>query len=78
MGLMLQQSHQHGDTTPATVALGKQQNNTTQWNDYWQRNNDNGGELHFAGTLAGMLILARKQGIHGKQAIKSDMTCKLA
>ena len=45
---------------------------------YWQRNDDDGGELHSAGTLAGTLILARKQGIDKKQAIKSGMTCKLA
>ena len=37
-----------------------------------------GGELHSAGTLAGMLILARTNGNHDKQAIKSGMTCKLA
>ena len=41
-------------------------------------NIDDGDELHSAGTLTGMLILARKQGIHDKQAIKSGMTCKLA
>ena len=70
--------HRHGDTTPATVALCKQQNNSTQRNDYWQRDNDGGDELHSAGTLVGTLILARKQGIHGTQAIKSGMTCKLA
>ena len=67
--------HRHGDTTPATVAPCKQQNNTKQRNNYWQRNNDDGGELHSAGTLAGTLILDRKQGLHGKQAIKSGMTC---
>ena len=27
--------HQHDDTTPATVAPCKQQNNTMQRNDYW-------------------------------------------
>ena len=40
--------------------------------------NDDGDELHSAGTLAGTLILARKQRLHGKQAIKSEMTCKMA
>ena len=35
---------------------------------------EDGGELHSAGTLAGTLILARKQGIPGKQAMKSGMT----
>jgi hypothetical protein len=34
-----------------------------------QRNNDGGGELHSAGTLAGTRILARKLGILDKQAI---------
>ena len=43
-----------------------------------QQNKDDGGELHSAGTLAGTLILARKNGNHDKQAIKSGMTCKLA
>ena len=70
--------HQHSNTTPAMVAPCKQQNNTTQQNDYWQWNNDDGGELHSAGTLAGTLILARKQGILGKPAIRSGMTCKLS
>ena len=37
-----------------------------------------GGELQSAGTLAGTLILARTNGNHDKQAIKSGMTCKLA
>ena len=31
-------------------------------------------ELHSIGTPAGTLILARKQEIHGKQAIKFGMT----
>ena len=70
--------HQHGNTTPATVAPCKQQNDTKQRSNYWQRNNDNSDELHSTGTLTGTLILARKQGIYGKQAIKSGMTCKLA
>ena len=39
-------------------------------------NGDDG--LHSAGTLAGTLILARMNGNHDKQAIKSGMTCKLA
>ena len=79
--------HRHGDTTPATVAPCKQQNNTMQRNNSWQRNNVGGGELHSAWTLAGTLILARKQGIHGKQAITPnwhdtpgqyiECTCKL-
>ena len=43
-----------------------------------QRNNDDGGGLHSVGTLAGTLILARQDGNHDKQAIKSRMTCKLA
>ena len=43
-----------------------------------QRNNDDGGELHFAGILAGTLILVRTNGNHDKQAMKSGMTCKLA
>ena len=46
--------------------------------NYWQWNNNDGDELHSTGTLPGTLILAHKQGIHGKQAIKSGMTCKLA
>ena len=57
--------HRHGDTMPPMVALCKQQNS------------DDGDELHSAGTLVGTLILARKQGIHDKQAIKSGMTYKL-
>ena len=52
--------------------------NSKQRKNYWQQNNDDGGELHSAGTLAGTLIVARKQGIHDKQAIISGMTCKLA
>ena len=43
-----------------------------------QRNNDDSGELHSAGTLAGTLILDRTNGNHDKQAIKYGMTCKLA
>ena len=55
-----------------------------------ERNNDDGGELHSAGTLAGMLILARTNGNHDKQAIQArpanwhdtpgqyiECTCKL-
>src|SRR4051812_27804578 len=61
--------NRHGNAAPATIALCKQQNNTTQPNDYWQWNSENGDALHSTGTLAGTLILARNQGIHGKQAI---------
>ena len=45
---------------------------------YYPFLHDNGGELHSAGTLAGTLILARTNGNHDKQAIKSGMTYKLA
>ena len=46
--------------------------------ELYQWNNDDGGELHSAGTLAGTLILARTNRNHDKQAIKYGMTCKLA
>ena len=46
--------------------------------NYWQWNNDDGGELQTAGALAGTLILAREHRNNTKQASNPGMTCKLA
>ena len=63
---------------PSSIALCKQQNNSKQRKNYWQRNNNDGGELHYAGTLAGTLIIAREHRDNTKQASNPGMTCKLA
>ena len=61
--------HRHSDTTPAqgSSMLTAKQPEEAEYPR--QRNNDGGGELHSAGTLAGTRILARKLRILDKQAI---------
>jgi hypothetical protein len=73
--------HRHGDTTPAqgSSMLTAKQPEEAEYPR--QRNNDGGGELHSAGTLAGTRILARKLGILDKQSwhdLQTGMTRQMS
>jgi hypothetical protein len=61
--------HRHGDTMPAqgSSMLTAKQPEEAEYPR--QQDNDGGGELHSAGTLAGTRILDHKLGILIKQAI---------